>query len=158
IPRARAGELSHRSIARVDARPRPARLRVLRPQHSRRERRRLHHLPRTSGSHAADVAREVASDGMVHRLPPSARALRAAARSGGPRRRRTAGGSVRAGQAARRRISNSEAHELLHMSSMKPDGAPRQAEVATAATRREGWWRTLEERAGDPAFQERLYN
>jgi MoCo/4Fe-4S cofactor protein with predicted Tat translocation signal len=23
---------------------------------------------------------------------------------------------------------------------------------------RDGWWRTLEEQAGDPAFQERLYN
>src|SRR6266850_8360445 len=25
-------------------------------------------------------------------------------------------------------------------------------------TGRDGWWRTLEERSGDPAFQERLYN
>jgi MoCo/4Fe-4S cofactor protein with predicted Tat translocation signal len=27
-----------------------------------------------------------------------------------------------------------------------------------AGLRREGWWRTLEEHADDPAFQERLYN
>src|SRR6266508_2755402 len=35
---------------------------------------------------------------------------------------------------------------------------PCQAEAASAKPGREGWWRTLEERAQDPAFQERLYN
>ncbi len=34
----------------------------------------------------------------------------------------------------------------------------RPAEATSASRRREGWWRTLEERAEDPAFQEHLYN
>src|SRR5206468_3468876 len=34
----------------------------------------------------------------------------------------------------------------------------RPAEATSASRGREGWWRTLEERAEDPAFQEHLYN
>ena len=74
----------------VDARPRPARLRLLQPQHPREQGRRLHDLPRPGRSHAADVAGAVAADGMVPRLPPQPRALRAPARRGVPRRLRAA--------------------------------------------------------------------
>jgi molybdopterin-containing oxidoreductase family iron-sulfur binding subunit len=35
---------------------------------------------------------------------------------------------------------------------------PRRAEAPSPHQRRESWWRTLEERAEDPAFQEHLYN
>ena len=86
-----------KSIA-VDARPRPARLRLLQPQHPRQQGRRLHDLPRPGRSDAADVAGEVAADGVVPRLPPQSGALRAAARGGLPRRLRS-----------RRRTSSSSA-------------------------------------------------
>ncbi|HEV3060194.1 MAG TPA: TAT-variant-translocated molybdopterin oxidoreductase, partial [Vicinamibacterales bacterium] len=36
--------------------------------------------------------------------------------------------------------------------------SPASAEGFGATSRRDGWWRTLEERADDPAFQELLYN
>ena len=54
---------------RVDARARSARLRVLRSQHSRRERRRLLDLPWTGGQDAAHAQAALAADGMVPRLP-----------------------------------------------------------------------------------------
>ena len=83
----------------VDARPRPARLRLLRPQHPREQGRRLHDLPRPGRPDAADVAGAVAADGVVPRLPPRARALRPAARRRVQRRlraaRRTSSSSAR---------------------------------------------------------------
>ena len=83
-------------VDRVDARSRPARLRLLQPQHPREQGRRLHDLPRPGRSHAADVAGEVAADGMVPRLPSQPRALRAPARGGVPRRLRAAARPARA--------------------------------------------------------------
>ena len=57
----------------VDAGPRPARLRLLQPQHPREQGRRLRDLPRPRRPHAADVAAGVAADGVVPRLPPRTR-------------------------------------------------------------------------------------
>ena len=92
VPRAGARELPRPARShRVDARPRPARLRLLRPQHPREQGRRLHDLPRPGRPHAADVAGAVAADGVVPRLPPQPGALRAAARSGVQHRLRAAG-------------------------------------------------------------------
>src|SRR4029077_11597869 len=66
------------------------------------------------------------------------------------------------------RLSNSETHELLHVSSMRKDlsrdlglgnGDSAQAPSPNPqALQRDTFWRSLEEKAGDPAFQERLYN
>ena len=80
-----------------------------------------------------------------HRQPG---AVRAAARRGVPRRLRAASRPARAGQAPGRRVSDSEADELLDVSPMnKGSGFKVQGS---------GFWRTLDERAGDPAFRERL--
>ena len=71
---------------------------------------------------------------------------------------------ARARHAAGRGVSDSEAHELLDVPPM--NGEPRDgsgpgtggSERTRAAAARPPFWRTLEERADDPAFQERLYN
>ena len=81
VPRAGARQLRTGTLDRVDARPRSARLRLLRPQHPREQGRRLHDLPRPGRPDAADVAGAVAADGVVPRLPPQSGALRAAARA-----------------------------------------------------------------------------
>src|SRR5205809_6202095 len=111
-------------------------------------------MPRPGRSHAADVAGEVAADGVVRRVPPAARALRAAARRGIQRRLRAAGRSVRARPAAGGGISDSETDKLFNMSPI--DGTSRTPR--TSGTSRTSFWRTLEEQAGDPAFQEFLCN
>ena len=49
---------------------------LLRSQHPRRQGRRLHDLPRAGRPDAADVAGEVAADGVVPRLPPPPGAVR----------------------------------------------------------------------------------
>src|SRR5262249_10158154 len=141
VPRAGPRELPHREIDRVDAGARPAGLRVLQPQHSRGQGRRMHHVPRSGRSDAADVAREITADGVVPRLPPPAGAIRSAARDGLPRRLRAAAEPAGSRPPPSRGISNSEAYELFNVS---PLNRP--------------FWRVLEERAADPAFQERLYN
>ncbi len=66
----------------VDARPRPSRLRVLQPQHSREAGRRLRHLPRTGRQDAPDVSAVDADDAVVPRLPSEPGEVRAAARPG----------------------------------------------------------------------------
>ena len=142
----------------VDARPRSARLRLLRSQHPREQGRRLHDLPRPGRSDAADVAGDSrcrwngASTATATRSATSGRATRcfsvdyaAAAESG------------RARQAAGRRVSDSEAHELLDVPPMNDDRAggwdsgPGRAGRTEPA--RPAFWRTLDELADDPAFQ-----
>ena len=63
------------SWTRVNA---AAGFRLLRSQHSREQRRRLHHLPRPGGGDAADVEGQYAVHGMVPRLPPQSGKVRAA--------------------------------------------------------------------------------
>src|SRR5438093_337083 len=182
VSRAGAPELSIGSVDPVDARARPARFRVLRPQHPSAQGHRLHDLPRTGRSHAAHVAGEVAADGMVHRLPSQPRALRAPARRRVHRRLHAAAGSTGAGTPARRRVSDSKAHELLDVSSMSRDtprdsgfgirdSGPQASRESQTSPKSQmspksripnpesrEFWRTLDELAGDPAFQEWLYN
>src|SRR6185436_9746212 len=155
-----------------EPRQRSPRLRVLRSQHPCAQRGGLHHLSRTGGPDAADVAGEIAADGMVPRLPSQPRALRAPARSGVSRRLRPAAGSGRGRQATGRAVPDSEAHELLHVSPMSDQGSGMRDQGSASAGRagvpashsglkfegRDRWWRTLEEQAEDPAFQEHLYN
>ena len=63
-----------RQAAALDARARPARLRLLQPQRPREEGRRLRDLPRPRRPDAAAVPEVVAADGVVPRLPPQPRA------------------------------------------------------------------------------------
>src|SRR5262249_11729684 len=118
----------------VDARPRPARLRLLRSQHPRAQRRRLHDVPRPGGSDAAHVAGAVAPDGVVSGLPSEPGTIRASARRGVPRRLHAAAGSARAREAARRRVSDSEAHELLDVPPMNEDRAREFVEALESTT------------------------
>src|SRR5580765_4273592 len=113
VPRAGARKPPHRQVARVDPRARPARLRALQSQHSRREGCRLHDLPRPGRPHAPDVAGEVAPDGMVPRLPSAAGKIRPAASRGVQRRLRGAAGSDGSRKEAGRGIPDTEADELL---------------------------------------------
>src|SRR6185369_16765754 len=122
--------------------------RLLQPQHSREQGRRLHDVPRPGRSHAADVAGAVAADGMVPRLSSQSGALRAPARGGLPRGLRRAARSGRARKTAGRRIQDSATHELFNVSPIERN--TRQGSGP--------FWRTLEERADDPAFQQHLYN
>src|SRR5262249_671572 len=69
------------------------------------------------------------------------------ARRGVPRRLSTSGEPARARQASGRGVSDSKAHELFDLSSMKN---------TTVHPLR--FWRTLDELADDPSFRERLYN
>src|SRR5262245_22687270 len=93
---------------------------------------------------------------MVPRLPPEPGTIRASARPGLQRQLRPTAEPARTREAAGGRVSHSEAHELFDMSSMSEE--TRRDSGLGARTQREGWWRTLEERAEDPAFQEHLYN
>src|SRR4029077_8254186 len=68
--------------------------------------------------------------------------LRAASRSGLPSRLCAAARSDGARTPAGRGVPHSEAHELFDMSQVT----------------RDSFWRTLDELAGDPAFQDRLHN
>ncbi len=68
--RARPRELPDRKAAELEEGLRPARLRVLRPQHPRGEGSRLCVLPRPRRQDAPHGAVPVAPDGVVHRLPP----------------------------------------------------------------------------------------
>src|SRR6185295_904337 len=121
------------------------------------------------GPHAADVAGAVAADGVVPRLPPKPGTIRAAARRGLQRCLRPAAQPARAREVAGRRISHSEAHELFDMSSMSEENrrgsgleaddlGAKQLAPSPQPLASSGFWRTLEERAEDPAFQEHLYN
>src|SRR5262245_18040964 len=100
----------------MDARPRAAGLRTFQPQHPRGQGCRLHDLPRPSRPHATDVAREVAADGVVPRLPPAAREICAAEGGRLPRGLRTAVEPDRDRKQAGRGIPDSEAHQLLDVS------------------------------------------
>ena len=98
--RASATRRSHR----LDQGPRPAGLRVLQPRGARREGRRLRDLPRARRPDEPDLAGAVAADGVVPRLPPPSRALRAPARarcSTWPGRRTRPGGARRASSSQR---------------------------------------------------------
>ena len=64
----------------VDPRPRSARFRLFQSQHPRQQGRRLRDLPRARGPDAADLAGELAADGVVPGLPPPSGEIRAAAR------------------------------------------------------------------------------
>ena len=75
-------ELAGPASRSMDPGPRPARLRLLQPQHPRREGRRLRDLPRPRRPDAADVAGRAAAHGVVPRLPPRTRAAPPAARGG----------------------------------------------------------------------------
>src|SRR6185503_11074548 len=168
----------------VEPGARSARLRLLRPQHPREQRRRLHDLPRAGRSHAADVAGALAADGVVPRLPSRAGALRPAARGGVPRRLCAAGEPGRGRGAAGGGVSDSEADELFGVPPMREEqglgagdwglddharasgsGASHSHAHASindsqppVPSPQPPFWRTLEERAGDPAFQQHLYN
>ena len=121
----------------VDARPRSAGLRLLRPQHPREQGRRLHDVPRAGRSHAAHVAGAVAADGMVPRLPPQPRAVRPAARA--PSSASTTHrppNQLELGKRLVARVSDSEAHELLDVSPMSEPARTRQTRVARRRQRR----------------------
>ena len=120
----------------MDARPRSARLRVLRPQHPRRKGRRLLDMPRPGRQDAADAKAELAADGMVPRLPQAPRALRAAARRGLQHELRGARQPARAGTKARGRESHPEDDGLQRMSPMKPSSQARQRARVLADARR----------------------
>src|SRR5437899_2614635 len=145
-PDARGGarELSQRPAARVDPRPRPPRLRLLRSQHPRRQGRGLRQLSRARRRHAAHLAGGDAADGLVPRLPPPSRALRAPARArlrhGLAAAGRSGGERPRAGQGVRDHGPDAP-DELRHVSPMSEPGRT--------------WWRSLEELA-DPAALEAL--
>src|SRR5688572_4623805 len=125
----------------MDAGARSAGFRVLRPQHPRQQRRRLHDLPWSREPDAAHGAGAIAADGVVPRLPSPARRVRAAAERGLQRELGEAREPDRGGSPSRRGVPDSATHELLNVSSMKLK-----------------FWRTLDELAEDPAFRERLYN
>src|SRR5438477_68628 len=145
-PDARGGarELPQRPAARVDPRPRPPRLRLLRSQHPCRQGRGLRQLSRARRRHAAHLARGDAADGLVPRLPPPSRALRAPARArlrhGLAAAGRSGGEGPRAGQGVRDHGPDAP-DELRHVSPMSEPGRT--------------WWRSLEELA-DPAALEAL--
>jgi hypothetical protein len=72
VSRTGARELPDRARDPLDARARPAGLRVLQPQYSREQGRWLHDVPWPGRSHAAHVAGRIAADGVVlncHRNP-----------------------------------------------------------------------------------------
>src|SRR5213594_325432 len=145
-PDARGGarELPQRPAARVDPRPRPPRLRLLRSQHPRRQGRGLRQLSRARGRHAAHLARGDAAHGLVPRLPPPSRALGAPARARLRHGLAAAGGSGRQGPRAGQGVRDHGPHapdELRHVSPMSEPGRT--------------WWRSLEELA-DPAALEAL--
>src|SRR4029079_6361387 len=65
--------------------------------------------------------------------------------------------STRRRAAARGGIPDSKTDCLLNMSPMNPDSGPiPESRIPNSDSGRVRWWRTLEERADDPAFQERL--
>src|SRR6185503_4699936 len=135
VSRAGARKLPDGPADCLDARARSPRLRILRPQHSRGERRGLLHLPRAGRQNAAHAQAELAADGMVPRLSQAPRALRAAPRGSLQHELRGARQSARAGPDAGRTESHPENDRLQHMSSMKFDTAPE-------------FWRTLAEKDG----------
>ena len=65
-----ARKLPHREVARVDARSRSARFRLLQSQHSCEQGNRLLHVPRPRGPDAADVQGKHALHAVVRRMPP----------------------------------------------------------------------------------------
>src|SRR5262249_5206549 len=126
---------------------------------------------------------EVAADGVVPRLPPQPGAVRPAARGGVQSGLRAAGRPVRARETAGRAVPDSEAHELFDLPPMSTterdsgfgirdshgepgnrgshgagSGRPNSSESRPRTPDSRFFWRTLEERLGDPDFQRHLCN
>ena len=121
VPRAGPHELRDQPAARVDARPRPARLRALRSQHPCQQGRGMHHVPRADRPHGADLAGEVAPDGVVPRLPPQPGAVRPPAQPGVLRRVPAALQSDRGRTSARRGVRHPETASLFDVPPMSDD-------------------------------------
>src|SRR5688572_13835068 len=121
----------------------------------------MHDVPRSDRPHGPDLAGTVAPDGMVPRLPPQPGALRPSAQRGVLRRVPGARESDRGRTTARGRVRHPETAILFDVSPMSQDtgreSLPSRSGVQRQ-DRREGWWRTLDELAEDPAFLEQLYN
>src|SRR5581483_3897351 len=156
-----ARELSERPVAALAARLQPARLRLLRPQYSHSQGRRLHHLSQTDRRDAADLPEAVAADGMVPRLSSQSAAQSPRAARHLQRQMAPATRSGASWPQTRREVRD-QGHALPYLLHGMPSMNPRKnlsPEVADLWDRLDGakgqkYWRTLEELANTETFQE----
>ena len=161
-PRAGARELPRRHADALDPRARPARLRLLQPQHPREQGRRLHDLPRPRRPDAADAGRRT-------RCRWSGASTATATRSSYVRPRsevftmgyQPAGAAVGARPAAGEGVQHSEASRAARRATDDPlmsDTHTTSRRFAPARRHRgREYWRSLDELAETPEFQEFLH-
>ena len=145
----------------LDPRPRPAGLRLLQPLDPRRQGHRLRLVPRPRSTRCSSPTSTPrcrwsgASTATAIPSSTSGRSRRSTTSTGRRRPKRRSGGLGQALLAEYKVLDERDADQLLDLPPMtQPAARPRGGARAARQGARPGFWRSLEELAGDPRFEE----